>query len=496
MWITMRILRFVTVAFVIIRFLFVGEILAQPDNIETFLKTQMQKRGIPGLQVTVAQKGKIVFSGAYGIANIEDSIPVTHKNVFPVHSITKAFTGVAIVQLSESGVLDLYSPISRYLDNLPETWRSVTVQQLLIHTSGIPDIWDGNSKMIADGEKAVWAKVQTLPMEFVPGDQFKYNQTNYFLLGKIIEKLTGKEFTAVIQEQQLNVADMPLTMFGDAHDIVPHIAGSYWYYRNEEGTMRYTGKLENYIRDWPKFIRTAVGINTSAEELVRWSIALQKGKFFKDQNSLQTLWTPGTLNNKSHGGPNSFLNGYALGWPTVLRDEHRAIASTGGARAALFIYPDDDLIIAVLTNLVGANPETFIDEVAGYFIPDMKAVNGFGLPPSIKVLRNELIEKGFENAIKVAKQLMKSDANFKLNENDLNAWGYTLIGQQKKKEGLEILKLTVALFPESWNAYDSVAEAYAATGDVKLAIKNYKQSLALNPQNTNAVEKLKKLQHN
>lgn len=121
--------------FDIIRFLFVGEILAQPDNIETFLKIQMQNKGIPGLQVTVAQKEKIVFSGAYGIVNIKDSIPVTHKNVFPGHSIQSIKTcygetlrslrsSIKIYQIHLKCLFSLYNSLKswyRWFEFLPAT---------------------------------------------------------------------------------------------------------------------------------------------------------------------------------------------------------------------------------------------------------------------------------------------------------------------------------------------------------------------------------------
>lgn len=208
----------------------------RPSNgLETFLQATMQKHRIPGLQLAVVQHGKVVKLGAYGMANVEDSVPVTDQTVFPVHSITKAFTGVAVMQLVEAGKLDLAAPVSRYLDGLPAAWQGVTIRQLLTHASGIPDIWDEHSRMIADGDEASWAKVLTMPMEFLPGSRFKYNQTNYVLLGRVIDKLSGEPFVKFIKERQLEVAGMPLTGFGDAHDVVPHCAGSYQILRGADG---------------------------------------------------------------------------------------------------------------------------------------------------------------------------------------------------------------------------------------------------------------------
>jgi len=128
-----------------------------------------------------------------------------------------------------------------------------------------------------------------------------------------------------------------------------------------------TESLSNVFEEFPPFLRTAAGMNSTAEELANWIVALQAGKLLKDKTSLTTLWTPGVLNDGTVRGVSTLLNGYALGWETVNRPDHRAVAAVGGGRSALFIYPDDDLAIVILTNLQGSSPESFVDEVAEYY---------------------------------------------------------------------------------------------------------------------------------
>jgi CubicO group peptidase (beta-lactamase class C family) len=345
----------------------------------------MRKRRIPGLQVAVVRHGQIVLLGAYGLASIQDSVPVTNHTRFTINSATKAFTGVAVTQLAEARLLDLDAAVSRYLDSLPAAWRVVTVRQLLTHMSGLPNIMDDNARLVADGDEAAWAKVQTMPVEFAPGERFSYNQTNYLLLGWIIDKLSGRPFSEFIAEEQFRVAGMPLTArsgFGDSRDVVPRSARGYTYFREQDGVFRQTDTLSNVFEEFPPRLRTAAGISSTAEELARWIIALQQGKLLKASASLTALWTPGVLNNGSPGGFSALLNGYALGWPTVIRAEHRAVAAVGGGRSAFFVYPDDDLAVVILTNLQGASPESFIDEVAGYYIPEMRAATPRATPPS------------------------------------------------------------------------------------------------------------------
>ncbi|GAB2791059.1 CubicO group peptidase (beta-lactamase class C family) [Hymenobacter luteus] len=465
-----------------------------PDSLDLFLQAKMRQLRIPGLQLAVIRHGKIIRTGQYGLANVQDSVPVTGQTRFTINSITKAFVGVAVMQLVEAGKLDLAAPASRYLEGLPAAWQPVTVRQMLTHTSGLPDIMPDDEMVTESTESAAWAKVQTQPMDFAPGEKFAYNQTNYLLLGKIIDKLSGQPFIQFIQERQLNVVGMPRTTFGDAHDVLPHGARGYTYYHNSNGQMRRGNQLRNTFETFPPMLRTAAGMSSTAEEVARWIIALQQGQLLK-LASLPTLWTPGNLNNGTQRGFSRMLNGYALGWPTVARPEHRAVAPVGGGRSALFIYPDDDLAIVVLTNLIGANPDVFMDEIAGHYLPDMRAVAGFGLPPTIRALHTELRKRGFAQASALVKQEKKKNAAYQLPEDEVNTWGYMLLRQNMAQEALEVFKLNVSLYPQSANTYDSLAETYADLGNQDLAAKNYKRALALNPKNTAAAAYLKKLQN-
>ncbi len=472
----------------ILIFTFSNSINAQSDSIDVFVKNVMQKRKIPGLQLAIVRDGKIIKTGNYGLANVQDSIPVNDKTVFTINSITKAFTGVAIMQLVEAGKLNLSSPVSTYLSDLPQNWKAVTIQQLLSHTSGIPDIVDEEeSVLIAATEEDAMKKVLQLPLDFNPGEKFSYNQTNYLLLGRIIDTLSGMFFQEFITKEQLQKAGMTKTInagFGATKDVIPHAAGGYVYRK---------GKLNNMFFSFPPSLQSAAGMSSNATEMANWIIALQNLQFLKKKSSMVSLFAPDVLNNGKTGGFSILLNGYAAGWPVIARAEHPAVAPVGGGRSAVFIYPQDNLSIVILTNLSGGSPDVFIDELAGLFIPDMKESNGFGLSPSIKKLRLTLEKSGYKNAIEEVKNIRNTTAGFTLSENEINSWGYKLVNQNRMKDALEIFKLNVYLYPASANAFDSLAEIDAELGDRNSAIKNYEQSLKLNPQNNNAAEQIKKL---
>ncbi len=456
------------------------------DGLATFLRAKMQKERIPALQVAVVRRGKVVTSAAYGIADVEHDVPATSSSIFSINSCTKAFTGVAIMQLSEAGKLRIDDPVSTYLDDLPPSWRAITIRQVLSHVSGLPNIIDEKEQVIGDGTQgSAWAAVKKLPLEFKAGARYRYNQTGYVLLGRIIDKLSGMPFADFIEKQQIEPAGMTHSRFGDSSDVVSGSARSYSYLANEDGVWRRGDRLKATYATFPAYFRTAAGILSTANDVAKWLIALQSGKLLKDKASVIALWTPVVLNDGTTAGTNELLNGSRLGWPVTMRSDHPAAGPIGGMRSAFFVYPKDDLSVVVLTNLKGANPEYFIDEVAAYYIPGMHEADGFGLTPAVKAFRSVLLRRGFQHAPRVLHAMRT-----KPSEGELNAWAYKLREQGQPEQALAILRLNVADHPGSWNAHDSLAEALEATGDRAGAITHYRRSLKLNAGNGNAVERL------
>lgn len=484
-----RVIRFLVVLIVIGSFCAGSAAQDQPANLKTFLLERMRKRRIPGLQLAVVRGGKIVLLESLGTANIEDHVPVTSRTVFSINSATKAFTGTAIVQLAASGKLDLEASISAYLDNLPAAWQPIKVRQLLTHVSGLPDVLtftkgQGTGMLLGDGgEASAWDAVRRLPLDFPTGEKYRYNQTNYILLGKIIDKLSRQPFTAFIKSRQFDPVGMPQTAFGDSRDVVMHRAQAYRYPQGRL-TASAKGSLERAFDEFSPFLRTGAGLNSTAEEIARWIIALESNRLL-GRSELTRLWSPGTFNNNSP-------TPWALGWVAMPRPKHRAVAGIGGRRSTFFVYPEDDTAIVILTNLAGANPEEFIDEIAGFYIPDL--ANGGALAPATKLLRTALLKNGFTDAGTTLAKLKRENPQFEPPENELNNWGGQLMSEGDLKEAVEVFKLNVALYPASANTYDSLAEAYELSGEKTLAIANYRRSLELDPQNTNAAEHLAKLE--
>jgi CubicO group peptidase (beta-lactamase class C family) len=331
------------------------------EQTRQLVRQTMKEQRIPGLQVAIIKDDKVVLSESYGLANVENRVPVTNETLFPINSATKSFTGVAMMQLAEAGLLDLNAPVSRYLADLPKAWQGVRVRQLLAHTSGLPNIVDRQGLIGGGTELDAWKAVKEQPMVAPIGEQFAYNQTNYGLLAQIIIKQTKMPFERYFAERQFAVAGMRTSTFGDSYDLVANSATIYSYSRRRMLVEGDDNRLAHWIDDLPPGLRTGGGIQTTADELARWIIALSKGSLIS-AISVNSMWTPEKLNNGADGK-------WAAGWPVLRTSPDRQVAGIGGGRSAFVVYPDDRLAIIVLTNLVGASPENFIPHIAEFYEP-------------------------------------------------------------------------------------------------------------------------------
>ena len=331
------------------------------EQTRRLIQQTMKELRIPGLQIAVVKDDRVVLSQSYGLANVENRKPATKATLFPINSATKSFTGVAMMQLVEAGQVELDAPISRYLDDLPQAWTRIRVRQLLAHTSGLPDIVDENGLVGGGSEADAWKAVKQRPMEAAIGERFAYNQANYALLAQIIAKQTKMPYERYLAQRQFAVAGMRSSTFGDSYDLLADAATMYSYFPRKTDAQGGAERLSHWFYDMPRGLWAGGGIQTTADEVAGWLIALSKGRLIGAAH-VRGMWTPEKLNSGADGS-------WAAGWPVLQSSPHRQVAGIGGARAAFVVYPDDGLAIVVLTNLVGANPERFIPKIAALYQP-------------------------------------------------------------------------------------------------------------------------------
>jgi CubicO group peptidase (beta-lactamase class C family) len=349
-------------------------------QIDDYIKAEIKKQQIPGLSYAVVSNGKIIDSGAYGYANIELKVPVTHHTLFNIGSIGKTFTATAIMLLQKDGKLSIDDPINKYLDSLPETWKDITIKNLLTHTSGIKDYahdFPGYSFISKDRKQeiteAAFIKAATeLPLNFQPGERFAYSNTNFALLGFIIHKLTGKFFGDFVKERIFEPAGMKETRYTDVREIIPNRASGYLL--DEDDNNKFINGL--YVSNF--FSRLGdMGVLTTATDLARWCIAADKATIL-DKQTLKMMWTPAKLNTGLEATGLVGSN-YGMGWAV---GNHRGTTEIGhsgsfinGYTAYLSRFPEKNFDVVVLTNLNPAYAGMISYHIAGFFIPQLKDIS-------------------------------------------------------------------------------------------------------------------------
>ncbi|HEY3252188.1 MAG TPA: serine hydrolase domain-containing protein [Ignavibacteria bacterium] len=352
-----------------------------PDKkkIEGYIKDEMKTQQIPGLTYAVVRNGKVIDSGAYGLANIELQAPVTLHTRFALGSIGKTFTATGIMILVKDEMLSLDDPVNKYIDSLPDTWGSITLRHLLNHTSGIRDyIGDFPGYPVIQGRdrKQEYTEAQIIhmaadaPLNFAAGERWAYSNMNFVLLGFIIHKVSGKPLPEFINERIFSPLGMSETRYISVRDIIPGRATGYLLDDN--------GKITNGIYVSTFFSSTGdMGIITTACDMAKWSIGLNSGKIL-DKTILNQMWEPAKL---SSGMEATGLGGsnYGLGW---FLDDHRGYKVRGHGGSFIngytsdFLYFDDfDLSVIVLTNLNPTDVHWICLNIGGFFVPELSGID-------------------------------------------------------------------------------------------------------------------------
>ncbi|MCP4901172.1 MAG: beta-lactamase family protein, partial [bacterium] len=312
------------------------------------VQAHLDDYNIPGGLVAVASRGKIIHLKAYGMANVEHSVPVTEKTVFEIGSISKQFTAAAAMQLVQEGKLRLDDPIHRYLSALPSEWLGVTVRQLLTHTSGIPDYeeietYDAYGFRLTPDD--VIQAAHSRPMDFKPGTGWYYSNTGYFLLSMIIERLDGRPLGQMLEVRIFGPLGMTQTRMTDPEAIIPHRASGYW--------VNKAGKLINRRPMEPSSTLGAGGILSTAHDLAKWDEALY-GDQILSAESKAAMWTPVTL-------PDGTNTKYGFGF--IVRsykdlESHGHGGQVAGFVANFYRFPDQEIATIVFLNRyrVSASP--------------------------------------------------------------------------------------------------------------------------------------------
>lgn len=315
---------------------------AGSSGLDSYIQHEMQTQQIPGVAFAAIDHGNIVEERAYGLENLETGTPLRSDGVFEIASVTKPFTATAIMLLVQDGKIRLDDPIDTFIDHAPLAWKDITVRELLSHTSGIKSLgWvecDGSPLLDITTER-FFAEVAKLPLEFSPGERAEYSDSGFFLLGMIIEKVSGMRYAEFMQRRVFAPFGMASTSILDRRVIVKNHVAEY---------TLHGGQLEHDRRVWQHELPSYFGMLSTVDDLSKWMIALTEGRVVRPE-ILHEMWTATKLKD----GKSAEVNGipYGLGWFTLNLNGHRVVGHPGFLGSVIFHYVDDDFTVIVLTNL-------------------------------------------------------------------------------------------------------------------------------------------------
>ncbi len=324
------------------------------DKVDAIVAARVAKPDAVGFSVGIAQHGKVLLEKGYGLAEAEHDVPATATTRFRIGSITKQFTAAAIVRAVEQQKLDLDDDLSKFVPDFPLQGKKVSIRQLLNHSSGIPSYTDVG---------ATWEKVQPLelshqellalvagkPFDFEPGAQWSYNNTGYYLLGMVLEKVFGKSYAQVVQDELCAPLQLAHTRYDVSQELIKGRAQGYGFADGKRANDALLGMSQP---------GAAGALLSTGGDLVRWSMALAGGKVVTAANYTR-MTTPLVLGNGRD-------TGYGFGLMVGEFSGQRVVQHGGGIHGfnsmLLHVVPAD-LHIAVISNSERASADKLAQDL-------------------------------------------------------------------------------------------------------------------------------------
>jgi CubicO group peptidase (beta-lactamase class C family) len=298
--------------------------------------------------VLVARNGVPVLQKGYGFANAEWQISNAPTVKFRVGSITKQFTATLIMMLQNDGKLAVSDPVCKFVPACPTAWRAITLHQILTHTAGIPEYTElpsfKTTQALAATPEQLVERFKALPLDFTPGQKFKYSNSGYVLLGFVIERVSGVPYATLLKTRIFDVVHMNDSGYDDNAAIIAHRAAGYTTHNSKFANAAYIDMTVPYA---------AGSIYSTVEDLLKWDQALYTTSLLP-KTSLDAMFTPYKA-----------IAGY--GWAIDTQFGHKMISHNGGIDgfvSNIARYPDDKVTIIVLSNLETAPIGTMAKDLA------------------------------------------------------------------------------------------------------------------------------------
>lgn len=336
---------------------------ARTQALDAYVEQTLATHKLPGASIAVVKDGQVVVAKGYGLSNVEAATKATENTVYQLASVTKQFTAAAILMLVEDGKLSLDAKVTELLPGLPAAWAPVTIRHLLSHTSGIKSYTDvfGAEKTPDDKvftSAGIVALVADAPLQFTPGERFAYCNTGYYLLGLVIEKVSGKKYADFLAERIFTPLGMTSTGLDDYADARPQRA---------KGYLLADGASKPAPHTHPSQPFAAGALVSTVVDMAKWDAALNARKLLKPA-SYDAMWTPFTFNDGKKSG-------YGFGWQLEpYRTRPRQAHGGGITGFSTFIsrYPEEKVTVIALVNQGGNGGGLLANGVAEIYVPGLK----------------------------------------------------------------------------------------------------------------------------
>lgn len=328
---------------------------------ETAINTTISKQKIPGLSIAVVNNGRIVYSGAFGEADVENHVSVTQRSLFRTASMAKPITATAALVLAADGLLNLDAPIQDYCPAFPKKEWTITSRELLSHRSGIRHY---KSETLDDPEVSSTRHYRKLSDAFElfgndalvhqPGTAFLYSTFGYTVLGCVLEGAAGESYVALMRQYVFAPAEMRDSTVDDARKLIPNRVRG--YKRGGDGEWENAPCIDSSDK-YP-----AGGLLVTAVDLGQFILHLYSGSLLSAK-TLEEMWTPLTILPKG--------NGYGLGWGTYTYRGMKAIAHSGdqqGASATMLLIPEKRVGVAILANIESVDLDALAKKIVDLVI--------------------------------------------------------------------------------------------------------------------------------
>jgi CubicO group peptidase (beta-lactamase class C family) len=435
--------------------------------------------------VFVAHDGKIIYKKAFGEANQEWKIANTTDTKFRIGSLTKQFTAAIILQLEEEGKIKIKNNIADYLPYYrKDIGEKVTINQLLNHTSGIPsytnrpDFMSSVIRSYLPTEQLV-KEYCSDDLEFLPGKQFKYNNSGYAILGAIIEQVTGESYEVNLKKRIFDPLEMTNSGYDSPYLVLDKRASGY-----QKVGFQYINAMFVDI----SIANAAGGMYSTVDDLYKWDRALN-GEDLLSKKAKKKMFNPNKLGD------------YGYGW--YIKDAQTNINGSETSKAyhvgkiAGFTALNIKLLEDNHTIIILSNSEVVpVDEIGEKLVATLYDLP-YDLPrKSIIPMMLQSIEKqGIETAMDEYKRLKLAQKDiWTIRVGELDDLGKELIKLGKIEDALAIFTLNVEEFPKSDIPPESLAYYYEKKGEKTKALAYYKKALEINPNNSNAERKIKYLE--